>query len=121
MFAEQVVRDDQRPAASADAPRPASDPIALPVAALSRGATPPIRASADGRGASIVHPRADGRGAGGWAQKRWIASGASRPMAVKAMPMPPSARAPTPSRPMPVMITAEASTIAIWNEAEATS
>ena len=54
-------------------------------------------------------------------QKRWIASGASRPMAVKAMPTPPSASAPAPSRPMPVMITAEASTMAIWNEAEATS
>jgi len=46
MLAEQVVRDDQRPAASADAPRPASGPIALPVAALPRGATPPIRARA---------------------------------------------------------------------------
>ena len=62
------VRSDRRLTARADALRLAASAIALPVAALPRGATPPIRADArtggepDGPG----HPRwcADGRGVG---------------------------------------------------------
>jgi len=45
-----AARLDQRFTARARAPRLASGTIALPVAALPRDATPPIRASTDGRG-----------------------------------------------------------------------
>jgi len=43
-----AARRDRRFTAGALAPRPASSTLALPVAALPRGATPPIRASVPG-------------------------------------------------------------------------
>jgi len=51
LLGEWMVRDDWHAlTARARAPRLAASTLALPVAALPRGATPPIRASADGRG-----------------------------------------------------------------------
>jgi hypothetical protein len=63
------VRDDRRWTARALARRLASSTIALPVAALPRGATPPIRASRgqEGSRAAPSALRADGRGA--WKRK----------------------------------------------------
>jgi hypothetical protein len=79
------VRSDRRLTARTDALRLAASAIALPVAALPRGATPPIRADAR-TGGEWVRSRATPRAAAGVTSPKWSrrVSGARHPRAVRA-------------------------------------